>query len=83
MPLYEDKHNAENRIKVTEQTMQQAWFGTEQVVNQIACEIKEGKKKIALDGWYAVDFAGFVSKLEANLKEQEINSYQHIHYSNL
>ena len=26
MPLYEDKHNAENRIQVSEQTKQSAWL---------------------------------------------------------
>ena len=32
MPLYEDKHNAENRVKVSAELVQQAWFGTDNVV---------------------------------------------------
>jgi len=72
MPLYEDKHNAENRIKVSEQAKKNAWFGNEKVIGQILAEVAAGKKKIALDGWYAVDFKGFAASLEAAMKAADI-----------
>ena len=50
MPLYEDKHNAENVIKVSQATKDSAVFGTDKVVSFIADEI-QGAKTVAFDGW--------------------------------
>ena len=36
MPLYEDKHNAENRVKVSESALSQSWIGNQNVVGKIA-----------------------------------------------
>ena len=41
MPLYEDKHNAENVIKVSQATKDSAVFGTAKVVSFIADEIQK------------------------------------------
>ena len=59
MPLYEDKHNAENVIKVSQATKDSAVFGTDKVVSFIADEI-QGAKTVAFDGWYGVDYAAIV-----------------------
>lgn len=75
MPLYEDKHNAENRVKVSDKARQSAWFGTQQVAEKIAALVAEGKKKIALDGWYGVDFKGIAAKLEAIVSGDFVASY--------
>ena len=56
MPLYEDKHNAENRVKISDSALSQAWIGNQNVIGKIAELVKEGKNKIALEGWYGVDF---------------------------
>ena len=74
MPLYEDKHNAENKIRVSPQAMEQAWFGTDCVVDQLAELIAGGKKRIALDGWYGVDFLSVADRLCACLRAHGIKA---------
>ena len=74
MPLYEDKHNAENKIRVSSQAMEQAWFGTDCVVDQLAELIAGGKKRIALDGWYGVDFLSVADRLCACLRARGIKA---------
>lgn len=64
MPLYEDKHNAENVIKVSEAARTSAVFGTEKIVKLIADQLQTAGKA-ALDGWYGVEYqtiAGYVKK---------------------
>ncbi|MBE7047729.1 MAG: hypothetical protein E7396_10040, partial [Ruminococcaceae bacterium] len=70
MPLYEDKHNAENRVKVSESALSQSWIGNQNVVGKIAQLVKEGKSKIALDGWYGVDFEIVVNGVKTALEEK-------------
>ncbi len=64
MPLYEDKHNAENRVTLSPCAMSQTWFGNDAVIAQLAAS---GKKRIAIDGWYGVDFAAVASGVAAAL----------------
>ncbi|MCE5187625.1 MAG: hypothetical protein LLF75_00340 [Eubacteriales bacterium] len=63
MPLYEDKHNAENRIKVSDKTVASLVKGTGAVIRKIAALAEEGKS-VALDGWYGVDFESIIGKLK-------------------
>ena len=72
MPLYEDKHNAENRIKVSEAALKDAWFGTDKVIRRLADLIAEGKRRIALDGWYGVDFAAVAEGLKTALEREGV-----------
>ena len=74
MPLYEDKHNAENRIKVSAKALEQSWIGTDAVVEKLAAEMAAGKKHVALDGWYGVDFAAVTAKLEAALQAKNVEA---------
>ena len=74
MPLYEDKHNAENRVKVSAKALSEAWCGTEKVVGEIAAIIASGKKNIALDGWYGVDFKQIASLLSDTLAKKGIDA---------
>lgn len=67
MPLYEDKHNAENRVKVSSQTVSDSWFGTDAVAQKIDDVIMSGKNKIALDGWYGVNFEVVVNILKEKI----------------
>ena len=39
MPLYEDKHNAENVIRISKESRESAVFGTDKVVELIADEM--------------------------------------------
>ncbi len=67
MPLYEDKHNAENRVKISDSALSQSWIGNQNVIGKIAELVKEGKNKIALEGWYGVDFEVVVEGLKVAL----------------
>ncbi len=71
MPLYEDKHNAENRVKVSDLALSKTWFGNQEIVGEIAKNVKEGKNKIAFDGWYGVDFEAIVNGLKTVLEGAE------------
>lgn len=59
MPLYEDKHNAENIIRVSENARASAIFGTGSVVSAIVDALAE-TMTVALDGWYGVDYEAIV-----------------------
>lgn len=66
MPLYEDKHNAENKIKVSKQCVEASWFGTDAVIKKLADAVEKAKA-VALDGWYAVELQEIAKKLEQEL----------------
>lgn len=72
MPLYEDKHNAENYVKVSDSALSQTWIGNQSIIGKIAALTKEGKRKIALEGWYGVDFEIVANGLKTVLEEQGI-----------
>ena len=65
MPLYEGRHNAENRIQVPAHVKDAVTCGTDAVVAFIAAEIAAANGAVALDGWYGVDFADVKQRLEA------------------
>lgn len=72
MPLYEDKHNAENKIRVSEAAVAGATMGTEKVLEKIADMLSRGKINIAMDGWYGVEFAEIVNELTRILDKKAI-----------
>ena len=65
MPLYEGRHNVENRIKISEDAKKTVICGTDAVIADIAAAIKAADGAVALDGWYGVDFADVVCRLKA------------------
>ncbi len=65
MPLYEGRHNAENHIKISDAAKNTVICGTDAVIADLAAIIKDAKGAVALDGWYGVDFADVVAKLQA------------------
>ena len=65
MPLYEGRHNAENRIQVPAHVKDAVTCGTDAVVAFIAAETAAANGAVALDGWYGVDFADVKQRLEA------------------
>jgi mannose-6-phosphate isomerase class I len=75
MPLYEYRKNAENRIPVSRNLKHNLVTGTQAVcAHIIRTAARTGKKRIALDGWYGVDWAGLRTGLESAAKEQEVNA---------
>ena len=66
MPLYEDRTNAENKIKVNPGTSNSVVAGNKKVSDKILQIIKEKKAlsgkapKIAIDAWYGVDWDAII-----------------------
>jgi len=68
MPLYEDKHNAENILKVSEKALAGAFMGCEEALKELVSLAKDAAA-IALDGWYGVEFDALIPMLkEAGMK---------------
>jgi len=68
MPLYEDKHNAENILKVSEKALAGAFMGLEEALKELT-SLASGTTAIALDGWYGVEFEALIPMLkEAGMK---------------
>ncbi|MEN8226808.1 MAG: hypothetical protein ABFS38_01545 [Bacteroidota bacterium] len=67
MPLYEDRTNSENRINVKEQTRNSIVCGNSLVSEKILEIIQKLNKekgrtvRVAVDGWYGVDWTGILS----------------------
>ncbi len=73
MPLYEGRHNAQNCVKVNEETKNALITGTNEVVEKIADIAQAPNCKLALDGWYGVDFSSLIKDLEKTLKNRGVN----------
>jgi hypothetical protein len=65
MPLYEGRHNAVNTIRISDAARDGIVLGTDRTVDRIAERIQElgPDAKVALDGWYGVDFETVLGKL--------------------
>ena len=63
MPLYEDKHNAENILKVSEKALAGAFMGLEEALKELTT-LASGTAAIALDGWYGVEFEALIPMLK-------------------
>ena len=74
MPLYEYKENAENRIKVSDAARAEAWMSTEKTVAKIVDLLKQGKINLAIDGWYGVEFNGFIPLITKRLEAEGIKA---------
>ena len=72
MPLYEDKHNAENVIKVSKETRDSAVFGTAKVVKVIADEL-QAAGKVAMDGWYGVEYQTIAESVSAEMNGRGVD----------
>ena len=64
MPLYEGRHNAENKIKISDEARKSIICETQQTVEMIAELINSANGAVALDGWYGVDFSGLIKLLQ-------------------
>lgn len=67
MPLYEYKQNAENKIRVSDACLKEAYMSTEEVIAKIAEFAGHGKINLAIDGWYGVDFQEIVKMIVEKL----------------
>jgi hypothetical protein len=84
MPLYEDRTNAENKIKVKAETKKSVIVGNNNVSNKILQIIKEQKArsgktvKIAIDAWYGVSW---VTIIELIKQAESLNGLHFIYES--
>jgi len=65
MPLYEGRHNAENKIKVSDACRNALVCGLDKTVAEIAKIIDAANGAVALDGWYGADFGRLVEILKS------------------
>ena len=77
MPLYEGRHNAENKIVVSAKAKESVIYGTDAVIAAIVKLIKTANGAVALDGWYGVDFQDVVTRLKAAGVEEIFFEYEH------
>lgn len=71
MPLYEGRHNAENRITISDAAKNSIICTTEQTLEEMAKIIASANGAVALDGWYGVDYAACVEKLRTLCPQTE------------
>lgn len=57
MPLYEGRHNASNKIQISQDAKNSIVMGEKNCVCRMAEDILGADGAVALDGWYGVDFA--------------------------
>ena len=75
MPLYEGRHNAVNRIRISGASVGQIVCGPEKTVQALLDIIDQAEGAVAFDGWYGVDFKAIVGALaEAGCTAQFINA---------
>ncbi|MGI6112947.1 MAG: hypothetical protein ACOYEJ_02355 [Mahellales bacterium] len=86
MPLYENRRNAENRIKIKDEWKEAIVFGSDNTLTKIIDVIKEERAKrgkgvtIAFDGWYGVDWDSIINRLDSLAKESSVAiKTQHIY----
>ena len=73
MPLYEYYENADNIVKLSNDSVEQVIIGT-QAVSKAICAIAE-KGAIAIDGWYGVEWNLLKDEISNSLKELGKKAY--------
>lgn len=79
MPLYEGRHNAENKIKVRNDLVEAVVCGSKEVCKEIAQQItkiatlKNNRIIVAFDGWYGVEWDKIISELKKSLPTNGVN----------
>ena len=79
MPLYEGRHNASNKIQISQDAKNSIVMGEKNCVCRMAEDILGADGAVALDGWYGVDFAGILAELKEMCTEVEFIPVQSIY----
>ncbi|MBE7063653.1 MAG: hypothetical protein E7390_07735, partial [Ruminococcaceae bacterium] len=74
MPVYESIKNADNRIVISAANRDSVTFGWDKVIAKLTDLVVSGKKKIALDGWYGIDFEKIAKAVAESLKAKGISA---------
>ncbi|MBR2037555.1 MAG: hypothetical protein IKA09_07460 [Lachnospiraceae bacterium] len=70
MPVYESIKNADNRIAISKANKDSAIFGWDKAVDALVGQVCAGKKNIAIDGWYGIDFEKIANAVAEKLIAQ-------------
>ena len=79
MPLYEGRHNVENKINVKKEWADGVIVGHSEVCRHIAAQItsvassKSGQLNVGFDGWYGVEWNEIFIELRKHLPEKGIS----------
>ena len=74
MPVYESIKNADNRIVISAANRDSVTFGWDKVIAELTALAVGGKKKIALDGWYGIDYAKVANALDFPFAKSQASS---------
>ena len=74
MPVYESIKNADNRIVISAANKDSVTFGWDKVIASLTDLVAGGKKKIALDGWYGINYEKIAKALADSLKAKGIDA---------
>ena len=74
MPVYESIKNADNKIVISAANKDSVTFGWDKAIAKLTDLAVSGKKKIALDGWYGIDFEKIAKALGESLKAKGIDA---------
>ncbi|MBR4059436.1 MAG: hypothetical protein IKK03_06310, partial [Lachnospiraceae bacterium] len=70
MPVYESIKNADNRIAISASNKDSVIFGWDKTVEALVSQVCAGKKNIAIDGWYGIDFKKIANAVAEKLIAQ-------------
>ena len=70
MPVYESIKNADNRIAISAANKDSVIFGWDKAVEALVSQVCAGKKNIAIDGWYGIDFEKIANAVAEKLIAQ-------------
>ena len=70
MPVYESIKNADNKIVISSQNAESVVFGWDKSLNCLADLLVGGKKTLAIDGWYGIDYEKIAAALAAKVEEK-------------
>ena len=70
MPVYESIKNADNKIVISPQNAESVVFGWDKSLNCLADLLVGGKKTLAIDGWYGIDYEKIAAALAAKVEEK-------------
>lgn len=70
MPVYESIKNADNKIVISARSKESVVFGWNKSLEHLADLLVNGKKTMAIDGWYGVDYDKIADGLVAKVEER-------------
>ena len=81
MPIYENRRNAENLVRIAPEALSQIRHGSEAGLDALAGAVRTGDACcLILDGWYGIDWKTIVPALQSRLNNAKALSCASIYY---